>query len=487
MRRRLLVVVSVLVGLLVAALGVPLAATAASAQTQRLFADRLGDTTRFAALAQRPVADSDLGRLRAELVRYDEVSGIGAAVLDRQGRVLTSSGSAGPSADGRPTDSRPAESRPGDDLAVADPDRRIALALAGRRSEPPDTVWPWTTAPLLLAEPVLADGEVRAAAVTVSPTDGARTTTLLVWSALAAVGVVALAAAASVALPLVRWILAPVERLDAGMSRVDAAVRAGRRAEPVGAERGPPELRRLSEHFDRMAATVTSTLDAQRTFVADAGHQLRNPLTALRIRLQNLGVDLAAAAVPSPARDEHEAAVQEVDRLAGVLDGLLALARAEGAPPESVPVALDPVLDDRAEAWGVLAHHDGLDLRRGGPRGLVARTDPDTVGAVLDAVLDNALKYAPTGTAVELTTARVEGYVEVSVRDRGRGLRPDELPHATDRFWRSTVPPDAGPAPGGTGLGLAIAARSADRGGGSLLLGLPVDGGLRVTLRLPLA
>ncbi len=482
MRSRLLVVVSVLVGLLAVGLGVPLAAAGASGETQRLFADRLGDTTRFAALAQRPVADSDLAALTAELERYDELYGITAAVLDPQGRPL-------------------ARSRPDLPDLVAldvDPGRRVGLALAGQRSEPPPVVWPWDRAPMLLAEPVLVDGEVRAAAVTVSPTDAARVRVLLSWLVLVGAGLLALAVAAAAALPLVRWILAPVERLDVGMSAVDAAVRAGRRAEPVGqgqgrqdrrGRRGPAELRRLTEHFDRMAATVAGTLDAQRAFVADTGHQLRNPLTALRIRLQNLGADLEepGAGVRETVREEHGAALEEVGRLTEVLDALLALARAEGAPPESVPVALDPVLDERAEAWGVLAEHGGLDLSRGGPRGLVALTDPDTVATVLDAVLDNAVKYAPEGTVVELTTARVEDHVEVSVRDHGRGLAPDELERATDRFWRSPVPPDAGPAPGGTGLGLAIAARSADRGGGALLLHLPEDGGLRVVLRLPAA
>ena len=494
MRTRLLVVVSVLVGLLAVGLGVPLATAAASAETQRVFVDRLGDTARAAAIAQRPVADADLAGLAAELTRFGEQDDLTVAVVDRQGRAL-------------------AGSRPGP--VLDDPQRRVAAALAGQRSERPDTLWPWSTGPMLLAEPVLVGGEVRAAVVTESPTGGPRRAVLLVWLVLAAVGALALAVAALAALPLVRWILAPVERLDTGMSRVDAAVRSGRRAEPVGAERGPPELRRLTEHFDRMAATVSSTLDAQRAFVADAGHQLRNPLTALRLRLQNLGSDLAraeGALAPGVSdgelagvRDEHAAALDEVDRLAGVLDGLLALARAEGAPPVSVAVRLDPVLDDRAEAWGVLAEHGGLDLVRGGPRDLVVRTDPDTVATVLDAVLDNAVKYGPSGTAVELTTARVEDHAEVSVRDHGRGLAPDELGRATDRFWRSPLRADAGAAvpgvpastdpttptapaaPTGSGLGLAIAARAADRGGGVLLLHLPPGGGLRVTLRLPLA
>ncbi|GAA4885443.1 sensor histidine kinase [Actinomycetospora straminea] len=465
MRARLLVVFSVLVGLLVLGLGLPLAAASAAAATSGLFADRLGDTTRFAALAQRPVGDGDTSALAAELVRYDEIYGIAALVVDRDGRVLASS---------RPTVPEPAA-------------RRVQLALAGQRSEPPEAVWPWDGEPLLLAEPVLVGGEVRGAAVTISPTTPARWETLRAWAALAGAGLVALAVAAGLALPLVRWILAPVESLDAGTAQVAAAVRAGRAPQPVGDGRGPPELRRLSRHFDQMAAGVSQALESQRAFVADAGHQLRNPLTALRLRMQNVG---AALAVPdarvdpdlmAALREEHGSALEEVDRLGEVLESLLALARTDGRPVDPVPVRVDPVLVDRLDAWRVLAEHDGLRLTRRGPGGLVISSDPVLLATVLDAVLDNAVKYSPAGGEVALTTARVDGRVEIAVRDHGPGLAPADLARATDRFWRASS--TAGEP--GSGLGLAIAARGAERGGGELALELPDDGGLRVVLRFP--
>lgn len=467
MRTRLLVVFSVLVGLLLLGLGLPLAGASASTATSRLFADRLGDTSRFAALAQRAVGDGDTSALAAELARYDEVYGIAALVVDREGRVLASSRAEVP---------EPAA-------------RRVQLALAGQRSEPPDPVWPWDTAPLLLAEPVLVGGEVRGAAVTISPTGPARAETLRVWAALAAAGLVALAIAAGLALPLVRWILAPVESLDEGTAQVAAAVRAGRAPRPVGDGRGPPELRRLSRHFDQMAAGVTHALESQRAFVADAGHQLRNPLTALRLRMQNVGAALAAPDarvdpdMMAALREEHGAALEETDRLAGVLEALLELARTDGRPMQPAPVRIDPVLTDRLEAWRVLAEHDGLNLTRRGPGGLVISSDPVLLATVLDAVLDNAVKYSPAGSEVALTTARVDGRVEIAVRDHGPGLEPADLARATDRFWRA---PSVAAEPG-SGLGLAIAARGTERGGGELALELPDDGGLRVVLRFPRA
>ena len=134
----------------------------------------------------------------------------------------------------------------------------------------------------------------------------------------------ALALGVLVSLPVVRWILHPVRRLDEGTGRVASAVLAGGEAEPVADDSGPPELRRLSVSFDRMAETVTGALAAQRAFVADASHQLRNPLTALRLRLSNLQGHVDGAAV-----DDHGAALEEAERLSTLLDGLLALARTE--------------------------------------------------------------------------------------------------------------------------------------------------------------
>lgn len=465
MRRRLLVVVTVLVAAVVVGLGVPLGLAAASSATAQMFTDRLGDTTRFAALAQRPITDSDTAALQAELIRYDELFEGTAALLDRRGDVLVAS--------------RPAP------LTGLGDRTRIDLALAGRRSPPAETIWPWDSAPMLVAEPVLVGGEVRGAAVTVSPTGALRRSVLLAWLALAAAGAVAFGAAALAALPLVRWILAPVERLDAGTARVAASVRAGRPADPVGQERGPPELRRLTRHFDEMAATVSATLEGQRSFVADAGHQLRNPLTALRLRLATLAEELDGRPLPTEVRDQPGAVLEEIDRLTAVLDALLALARTEGRVQTAVRMPVDPVLADRVQAWSVLAEHEGLVLRRGGPSGLVVASDPVTVATVLDAVLDNAVRYSPPGGRIELTTSRVEGTVEIAVRDHGPGLRPDQLEHATTRFWRGEDVPGGQGAVGGSGLGLAIAARGAERAGAQLCLELPDDGGLRVALRWP--
>jgi signal transduction histidine kinase len=226
-----------------------------------------------------------------------------------------------------------------------------------------------------------------------------------------------------------------------------------------------------------MAGTVAQAYSTQRAFVADASHQLRNPLTALRLRLSNLEGHVAV-----PAVDDHVAALEEAERLSTLLDGLLALARAERTAPLG-EVDVDAGVDDRVDAWRPLAEHSGLELRREGERGLRATGPAGVVETVLDAVLDNAVKFTPAGGRVVVTTGVDDDRVAVRVQDTGPGLPPDELDRALDRFWRS---------PGqinteGSGLGLAIAARTLEVAGGELHLELPADGGLRVVAHVPRA
>jgi signal transduction histidine kinase len=454
-RTRLLVIIMVLVGALAGGLGIPLGISSAMSAQQEMFTDRLTDTILYAALAERSITDRDPSGLEADIRRYDEVYGVAVLVLDRARATVASSRDRPPALD-------------------ADAQDRVTLALAGRRSEPYSLRFPWDERPIVLAEPVLLDSGVGGVAVTISPTDGLRAGELQVWSLVAAAGLLALALAALVALPVVRWILRPVQRLDEGTGRVAVAVLAGADADPVADNSGPPELRRLSASFDRMAATVTQAYSAQRAFVADASHQLRNPLTALRLRLSNLD-----GRVDAEAAEELVAALEEAERLSTLLDGLLALARAERTAP-LVVVDVDAGVADRVEAWRPLAEHTGLRLERSGVRGLRALGPSGVVETVLDAVLDNAVKFSPGGGSVVVDTAMGDGHVEIAVRDHGPGLAPEELERATNRFWRSPEQSNVE----GSGLGLAIAARTTEVAGGELRLELPPGGGLRVVARL---
>ncbi len=175
--------------------------------------------------------------------------------------------------------------------------------------------------------------------------------------------------------------------------------------------------------------------------------------------------------------------MEEAERLSRVLDGLLALARAERAVEDAGDAEdtdLDVVIAERVDNWRPLAEHSGIELRRSGPHGLHGLIGEPALESVLDALLDNALKYTPAGRRVRVATLRTADRIGVSVVDGGPGLAREDRARATDRFWR---------APGqtnveGSGLGLAIAVRTAAAAGGSLQLGDAPGGGLRVTLWL---
>jgi hypothetical protein len=208
MAARLLVIILFLVALLAAGLGVPLALSYAQARQLAMFTDRLTDTIFYASVAERPITEADTTGLATELERYDQVYGVAVLDLDEDGGLVATSRQPPPVLD-------------------ADAQERVQLALANRRSEVYPLILPWDERPLVLAEPVLVDTEVRGVAVTVSRTDALRAEELRVWSLVVAAGLAALALGVVVALPIVRWILRPVRRLDEGTGRVAAAGLAG--------------------------------------------------------------------------------------------------------------------------------------------------------------------------------------------------------------------------------------------------------------------
>ncbi|MGW5052519.1 sensor histidine kinase [Actinokineospora sp. NPDC004072] len=462
MRTRLLGMVWFLVALVVFGLGVPLALSVAGTEQRNMFLDRLTDINHYASMAQRPLIENQPSAMRDELRRYHELYGIDIVVVDRDSRAQVGSGRFGQN-----------------EIDLDDPLVRTQLneALAGRRPQSGSLLMPWDDSPMVMVAPVLVDADVRGAVVSVSPTDRIRTRVLWWWLLIAAGGVAAFALALLVAVPVIQWILRPVRRLDDATGALVGAVVGGREVEPVGSAHGPPELRRLGRSFDQMAASVADALAAQRAFVADASHQLRNPLTALKLRLANL-----EGHVDEAAEVHREAAAAEADRLKRILDELLAMARAEGAAGDLVPVDVDQVVAERVADWDVVALARGIDLDIEGLAGdVVALAPARGVDGILDALLDNALKFTPPGERVRVVVSATDHRVELAVRDHGPGLRPEELERATDRFWRSHAHQNVP----GSGLGLAIVSRVVEKAGGDLRLDLPEGGGLRVTVVLP--
>ncbi|GAA3268229.1 MULTISPECIES: sensor histidine kinase [Dactylosporangium] len=435
MRVRLGAVYLVLLLLVLAALEVPLAISLAGRDTQRLVADRLADATRFATLAEPALRDTDTAELASELTRYDDVYHVGAVVVDQDAHQVVSS-------------------RP--DLRLDDDALRQARrALEGREASEDGTVWPWRTDPLVVAVPVGRGGEVIGAVVTVSPVRTNANGVGSSWGILAGGGLVVLFAGIVAAWSLARWTLRPVAELDSAAHELAA----GDLTVRVPAADGPPELRRLGTAFNEMAATVADSLERQRSFVSHASHQLRNPLTALRLRVEDLGIDLTEP----QAIEGHRLAVEETERLGEVLDSLLALARAERGKFDLTDFDAGETAWARVLAWQPVAAKKDITLRYvRPPRPLRARAVRNAIDQALDALIDNAVKFSGPGTTVTVRPGADDNGVALHVIDNGPGLTEEQREQATERFWRA---PDAQNVEG-SGLGLPIVAVLVDASAG---------------------
>jgi two-component system OmpR family sensor kinase len=225
-----------------------------------------------------------------------------------------------------------------------------------------------------------------------------------------------------------------------------------------------------------MADRVQRLIGAQREFVADASHQLRTPLTALRLRLE----EARAAGVGPEVAAELDAGTAEVDRLAAIVDELLVISRAEDRELKGERVELSDAVLRAAERWHAAAAARQITLVPvGDGAGVVwcARADLDRA---LDALVENALCYSPA--ASEVTIAGGEGRVEV--RDRGPGLAPGEEELVFERFHRGRA---GRQGPAGSGLGLAIARTLAQAWQGQARLANRPGGGAVAVLEFPAA
>ncbi|MFK0169745.1 sensor histidine kinase [Streptomyces sp. NPDC090306] len=462
MRTRLLPLLIVLLAAVLLALGIPLAVSVAGAQQQKVVVDRIDDTARFAALAQYVTdspttsrsADTDerLQTLSRELTSYYDVYGIRAGVFYR-------------------TDT-PMAHAPAQWFLPQEGELRDAFeeALLSRRSHDPQQVWPWQRGRLVVASPVIRDGDVVAVVVTDSPTGMMRSRILHGWLTIVAGESAAMLLAVGAALRLTGWVLRPVRVLDA--TTHDIAT--GRLKSRVAAAGGPPELRRLARSFNEMADNVEDVLEQQRAFVADASHQLRNPLSALLLRIELLALEL-------PEDNEEIASVRtEGKRLASVLDDLLDLALAEHAEADLGIVDIGALTADRVASWTPVADAAGVRLVGDCPP-VTAWADPVALSSALDAVIDNALKFTPDGELVEVRVASEGGTSTIVVSDLGPGLTDDELARVGDRFWRSAHHQNIK----GSGLGLSICRALLAAGGGSIDYGHHEPHGLTVTVTVP--
>ncbi len=386
-----------------------------------------------------------LARISAESVRGRVI------VVDGSGRLLADSAGA-PS--GRSYASRP----------------EIRAALRGNGEQISRNSSTLGAEILATAVPVLEHGRPAGAVritQSVSAVNRAVRTSLLDLAALA--GVVLLLGLAAGAL-IARQIAKPIRRLD----RAAHQVAEGELDTSVAIE-GSSEQRSLGRAFNEMTQRIKRLLRVQQDFVADASHQLRTPLTGLRLRLENLAARPAGDAATAA---ELDASMREIDRLSQIVDELLILSRAGEHELPGERVDLGDAASRAAERWRQSAGEHGIELAAandGAASAWCARPDLDRS---IDALVENALRYSPAGSAVTIAT----GPGRVEVLDRGPGLEPGEADAVFERFSRGSA---GRHGPSGTGLGLPIARELTRQWGGDVTLANRDGGGLRAVIEVP--
>jgi signal transduction histidine kinase len=271
---------------------------------------------------------------------------------------------------------------------------------------------------------------------------------------------------------IARQIARPIRHLDSAARRVAA----GDLETTVGVE-GSSEQRSLARAFNEMTGRLHRLLRGQQDFVADASHQLRTPLTALRLRLENLDDSIGE---DEDIAVEVRAGMDEVDRLSRMVDELLILSRAGERELPGAPIDLASAARRAVERWREAARERGIELDVEGepcPPVWCAAADLDRT---IDALLENALAYSPSGSSVRLVYA--SGRLEI--RDEGPGLEPGEEEAVFERFRRGSAGRNV---PGGTGLGLPIARELAREWSGEVTIASRPEGGAATAILLPLA
>ncbi|MDQ1596537.1 MAG: hypothetical protein QOH40_3093 [Arthrobacter pascens] len=237
-------------------------------------------------------------------------------------------------------------------------------------------------------------------------------------------------------------------------------------------EEGAPELRALARSFNRMADRLEHLVRQQKGFASDASHQLRTPLTGLRLRLENAVESIGSD--PEKARVMVADSLEETYRLQRIIDGLLLLSRADSRDVALVRVDLGEVAASRVEQWEALAEETGVRIALDALPGTHITAMPGAAEQIIDNLIDNALAVAPSESLLRLEVARPDndGRVELHVIDEGPGLSADDCQRAFNRFWRGQGSSD------GSGLGLAIVRQLAEASGAAASLTPRDVGGL---------
>jgi signal transduction histidine kinase len=376
-------------------------------------------------------------------------------VVDRLGRVLVDSD--GAAASGTPYASRP-------EIAQA---LRGVTAQGTRHSDSLNADLLYTAVPIVDAG--RANGAVRLTQSVKAVRDEVRRDVLALLGLGGAVLLLGLGLAWAIAGSLSR----PLR----GLARTARQVAGGdlqARATPTGSS----EQIEVANAFNDMTERLVRALDAQRDFVANASHQLRTPLTGLRLRLESAGLK----ADDSDLQRDLAAGERETERLAKLLTDLLRLAQDGQRPATATAVALAAVAERAAERWSDQAELDGHAVELAGAGAPHVHASAGDLDTMLDNLVENALNYTGPDTSIRIEWGADAAGAFIAVLDRGRGLADDESERVFDRFYRGSASRAGVP---GTGLGLAIVEALTRRWGGRATLANRPDGGARAELRFP--
>lgn len=298
-----------------------------------------------------------------------------------------------------------------------------------------------------------------------------------VWLGLALALVVAVALGVFGALGLAQVFLAPLHRLTSEAHALDATP-AGAKLETSGLD---PDLRRLAEAFNGVLARLSTALEAQRAFTARASHALRTPLAAV---LSQAEVALRREREAPAYREALDGIASSARESARLVEGLLAVSRADAAPAmDRAPLSLAEVLAEVQRLFEARAQAKSLTLSVRADDGVTVVVSRSRLRELLDALVDNALVYTPSGGTVRVEALARDGGVDLEVRDSGPGIPPAEREQVFERFFRGSAGQQGGHP--GSGLGLAVVRAVAASEGATVSVDEAPEGGARLRVRFP--
>jgi signal transduction histidine kinase len=272
---------------------------------------------------------------------------------------------------------------------------------------------------------------------------------------ISALALLAVGVAVLLAILQARRLTRPLEELARAADRLGSGD-----ARPLGRRYGIPELDQVAEGLDGSAQRITDLLSAGRDFAADASHQLRTPLTALSMRLEEM---IASAQDPDVVREEGAAALAQTERLTDVVGQLLGRVARRSVAGTPVLASVDDVVAQQVVEWDPAFRRLSRKLEVTGEKGLFAYVTPGSAAQVIATLLDNALVHG--AGVVTIRTSQTPRSVVVEVRDEGKGVPQELVPRVFERSVSGR--------PGGTGLGLALARSAAAADGGQVVLVRP--------------